>query len=117
MTTYDDRRFEMHETLRQLMGDDVAGTIMEHLPPSGWGDVARSHDLVSMEGSLTGQFANIHLKFETIDRRFDEADRRFTSIDQRLDRLETRLTAGFATGVVFGLAMIALQIQTILSVA
>jgi hypothetical protein len=93
----------MHETLRQLMGDDVAGTIMEHLPPSGWGDVARSHDLVTLQGS--------------VNRRFDEADRRFTSIDRRLDRLETRLTAGFATGVVFGLAMIALQIQTILSVA
>lgn len=103
MTTYDDRRFEMHETLRQLMGDDVAGTIMEHLPPSGWGDVARSHDLVTLQ--------------QSVNRRFDEAERRFTSIDQRIDRIETRLTAGFATGVVFGLAMIALQIQTILSIA
>jgi hypothetical protein len=28
-----------------LMGDEVANTMMEHLPPSGWSDVARKPDI------------------------------------------------------------------------
>ena len=39
------QRFEMHTCLRGLMGEEVANTMMEHLPPSGWSDVARKSDL------------------------------------------------------------------------
>lgn len=38
-------RFEMHLALKKTLGDDVANTVMEHLPPSGWGDVARERDV------------------------------------------------------------------------
>ena len=45
MASSDSRRFELHQTLRDNLGDDVADTLMEHLPPSGWGGVARQSDL------------------------------------------------------------------------
>ena len=45
MPISESRRFELHQTLRDNLGDAVADTLMEHLPPSGWGDVARQSDL------------------------------------------------------------------------
>lgn len=45
MPSSESRRFELHQTLRDNFGDSVADTLMEHLPPSGWGDVARQSDL------------------------------------------------------------------------
>ena len=38
-------RFEMHLEFRKFLGDKVAETLMEHLPPLGWADVARKSDV------------------------------------------------------------------------
>jgi len=34
------------------MGDDVANTLMEHLPPSGWTDVARKSDIDALQKQM-----------------------------------------------------------------
>ncbi|MFZ9698211.1 MAG: hypothetical protein ACO3C5_11345 [Ilumatobacteraceae bacterium] len=58
----------------------MADTLMEHLPPSGWGDVARQSDIVALKtdfeglradfGRLHGDFdrlrSDIDVKFETM---------------------------------------------------
>lgn len=44
MTISEAQRFDMQVALRSHLGDDVANTLMEHLPPSGWSDVARKQD-------------------------------------------------------------------------
>lgn len=49
MAITEQQRFEMHLELRQHLGDEVANTLMEHLPPSGWGDVARKSDIDRIE--------------------------------------------------------------------
>ncbi len=46
------QRFEMHLGLRKVIGDEVANTLMEHLPPSGWTDVARKQDIDVIEKRL-----------------------------------------------------------------
>ena len=35
-----------------LMGEEVANTMMEHLPPSGWSDVARKSDIGHLQKSI-----------------------------------------------------------------
>lgn len=45
MTITEAQRFQLHLGLRTMMGDDMANTLMEHLPPMGWGDVARRSDV------------------------------------------------------------------------
>ena len=45
MTISEAQRFEMHLGLRNTLGDVVANSLMEHLPPSGWSDVARTGDV------------------------------------------------------------------------
>lgn len=42
-------RHELHEALVELMGPEQAETMMEHLPPVGWADVATTADLDHLE--------------------------------------------------------------------
>ena len=53
MTISEAQRFDMQVALRSHLGDDVANTLMEHLPPSGWSDVARKQDIVDIHKELT----------------------------------------------------------------
>ena len=78
-------RFDMQVGLRSHLGDDVANILMEHLPPSGWSDVARTRDI---------EF-----------------------IDKRIGMLEKRLNIVISVGIARGLALIALQVQIMLSIA
>jgi hypothetical protein len=38
-------RYRMHTYFEETMGEEVASTLMEHLPPVGWADVATKQDL------------------------------------------------------------------------
>ena len=44
MSISEAERFDMQVGLRSHLGDHVANILMEHLPPSGWSDVARKQD-------------------------------------------------------------------------
>jgi hypothetical protein len=88
------RRTEMHIGLRESLGPRVADSLMEHLPPSGWADVARQSE--------------VNLRFEMVDRRFEEINRRF-------DAIEARMRFMIASGLTIGLALFGLQVQILLS--
>jgi len=38
-------RHQLFLRLEEVLGDDEANTLMEHLPPVGWADVVTKHDL------------------------------------------------------------------------
>ena len=54
MTITQADRFEMHSGLQQALGDNVANILMEHLPPSGWSDVARTRDIDLLREDMNG---------------------------------------------------------------
>ena len=85
MSISEAQRFDMQFGLRQHLGDDVANSLMEHLPPSGWSDVARIRDI---------EF-----------------------IEKRLEIIEKRLNVVITVGIAWGLALIALQVQIMLSIS
>jgi tetrahydromethanopterin S-methyltransferase subunit G len=95
------RRTEMHIGLRESLGPRVADSLMEHLPPSGWGDVARQSEMIL-------RFDMVQIQFEMIERRFEE-------IDRRLDAIEARMRFMIASGLTIGLALFGLQVQILLS--
>ena len=49
----------MHLELKKKLGDDVADTLMEHLPPSGWEDVVRVRDLTPLKMQIENVEKNL----------------------------------------------------------
>lgn len=94
MPSSEAERFTLHQTLRSLMPEAVADTLMSHLPPTGWSDIARQADLDAQSlrfDRIDAKFVEIDHKFVEIDARFDRLDARLDQIDARLDRIDTRL--------------------------
>ncbi len=129
MSMTEARRTEMHIGLREALGPRVADSLMEHLPPSGWADVARQSEINLRFDTVQIQFDMIDRRFGEIDRRFEEVDRRFEAInqrfeainqrfegvDKRLDAIETRMRFMIGTTLTIGLALFGLQVQILLS--
>ena len=51
------QRTSMFNTLAEVMGQDDAETLMEHLPPSGWDNVATRDDLRAGLAEITAAMA------------------------------------------------------------
>ena len=45
-------RHELYRRLEAVLGPEAATTLIEHLPPLGWADVATKHDLAGLEGRV-----------------------------------------------------------------
>ena len=84
----DDRsRHELYRRLEEVLGMEAATTLIEHLPPAGWAEVATKQDLANLEERLELRFA---ARFAAIDGRFDRVDERFNGIDERFNGIEER---------------------------
>lgn len=56
MTVSERSRKELYDRLEELLGPGEAETMMEHLPPVGWADVATRKDLELLEASMRAGF-------------------------------------------------------------
>lgn len=103
MTLSEAQRFELHLGLQKLMGEPMATTFMENVPPSGWSDVAQRADLTVLERELRGELNILRVDVERL--RVD------------VDKLDRKLNMVIGIGLTFGLALLALQVQIMLSIA
>jgi tetrahydromethanopterin S-methyltransferase subunit G len=129
MTMTDARRTEMHIGLRESLGPRVADSLMEHLPPSGWDDVARQSEMNLRFDMVDRRFEEVDRRFEEVDRRFDGIDQRFDGIDQRFegvdgrfvgvdkrfDAIDSRIRFMIGTTLTIGLALFGMQVQILLN--
>ena len=67
-------RLDMLSGLRTHVGEAVANTLMEHLPPGGWYDVAR-----------TGDFDRIETRLDRLEIRFDKLEARIDGLTQKIE--------------------------------
>ena len=55
MTVDDRTRLNLHRKLDEVLGPDDADTLMAHLPPVTWNEVATKDDLRALEAVLTAR--------------------------------------------------------------
>ena len=87
MTITESQRFALHAKLKSTLGDEMGTLLMEHLPPSGWSDVARKADLEA----FNHRFAAIDYRFDAMEHRFDAIEHRFDGTEHRFAAIEYRL--------------------------
>jgi len=87
-------RHQLYRRLEEVLGPEEATTLIEHLPPVGWADVATKHDLAALEERMDLRFARLdeHLngRFDVIDERFKRIDERFDHFDERFNLFDER---------------------------
>ena len=91
MTISETARLDMLSGLRTHVGEAVANTLMEHLPPGGWYDVARTGDFDRIETRIDKLEARLDDRIDKLEIRFDKLEARFDKLETRIDKLEARL--------------------------
>ena len=56
MAITEEERYELFQGLKDALGPERAATLMEHLPPVGWADVATKRDLDNLGNVLRAEF-------------------------------------------------------------
>ena len=64
MTIGGETRRRLHMRLEEILGPDEATVLMEHLPPTGWADVATKRDLDAMDFKLDAVASKIETGLE-----------------------------------------------------
>jgi len=109
MTVNDRSRLELHRKLEAVLGTEEADTLMEHLPPVTWHDVATKDDLrsseaalrseltltaaVSLRGEMNGGFADVRAETNA---RFAHVDAQFAEVGAEITSLNGEMHTGFA---------------------
>ena len=115
MTISEDQRFRMHLELRKVLGDEVGNTVMEHLPPLGWGDVARSKDISHLsdridyvEQSLSARIDNVE---QSLSARINNVSARIDHVEQRLKGITGTLWVMIGSMVTVSTGIIVMLVQ------
>jgi len=86
-------RLDMLAELRRCHGERVGNIIVAHLPPVGWGDIARAHDIARLEQRIdTSDAARAH-DIARLEQRIDASD---AARAHDIARLEQRIDASDA---------------------
>ena len=81
MSSPEAERFTLHQTLRGLMPEAVADTLMSHLPPTGWTNVAQKSDIEALRDATKNDINELRVA--------TKHDIELLSV--RLDRVEAKL--------------------------
>lgn len=99
-------RHNMHTGLRERLGETVADTLMEHLPPAGWGEVATKTDLLLVRKDV-----------ESLGKDVARLGKEIQSVEKRLNSIEKRLNWAIGIGITVALALFGMQLQIMLSIS
>jgi hypothetical protein len=81
-------RFALHQRLSEVLGEEAAVTLMSHLPPSGWADVATRHHVDAVRRDVDALRGEIQAVEKRLGGRVDRLE---AQLGERIDRLEQSL--------------------------
>ncbi len=84
MAITEEARHRLYLALEARIGTKEATTLMEHLPPVGWGDVATRSDIDRLAASTNDRFDRFDRFAASTNDRFDRFE---ASTNDRFDRL------------------------------
>ncbi len=87
MAVSEQRRHHLYQKLEELLGADHAGTLMEHLPPSGWSDVATKADLQHLAAATKADVEHLAAATQA------EMQHHVVQLGARIDAVEAGLGA------------------------
>jgi hypothetical protein len=91
------KRTELHQELREKLTVDTADTLMDHLPPDGWSEVAMKSDLRTLEVAMKSDLTSLEvvLKSEIAIRQAEtKTDFAALSADVRTVQAEIKVLRG-----------------------
>ncbi|MBW3668031.1 MAG: hypothetical protein KY443_02345 [Actinobacteria bacterium] len=65
MTITEESRNDLYQGLTEVLGKQRANTLMEHLPPGGWKEVATKQDLRELRSDMRAEFAEFRGEMRT----------------------------------------------------
>ena len=102
MTISQSDRYDLQQHLQTVLGEKMGNMLMEHLPPSGWSDVARTRDI----DMIRQEMRNLEVR----------TDARLDMIDLQLTQLSKRVSYAITTGMAMFATILALLINLQFSV-
>ena len=92
MTVDDRTRLELHRKLEAVLGPEEADTLMAHLPPVTWHDVATKDDLEPIHTTVTASAAQLRTEMNAMGAQLrTEIDALGTRLHTEINALGTRL--------------------------
>ena len=89
-------RLALYEKAREMFGEVDAGTLMELLPPTGWGDFPNRADMGALGTSLRGEMAEVRGEMAEVRGEMAEVRGEMSELRAELVRLGGRLDVRFA---------------------
>ena len=107
MSINEQSRHELYRRLEEILGPGPAATLMEHLPPVGWADVATKRDLEVLETRLVGRFDR---ERGHLDRELGQVWQEFGRVHEEFGRVRAELAGWGRTIVITNVASVVVAV-------
>ena len=94
MTINEQQRLRLHNALGSQIGEDMAGVLMNSLPPFDWDQVATKDDLRNLPTR-----DEMNMKFAEMEVKFAGMDVKFAGMDVKFAEIRTEMQKGFRVAI------------------